>query len=800
MIQRSSHTGHAAMLSIALAAMLHAHVASGQFCQVINTYPYNEGFETGPAWVTGGLASDWAWGQPLKPTINSAGGGQFCWMVGGVFASFYNFGQQSFLMGPCFDMTTLDRPWISFKLFWETETEYDGLVLQYSLDQGITWANVGAFGDTEDCLNMNWYNTADVPGLTTANPRHGWTGRIGPDDGNCLGGSGSGGWITASKCLPQLAGEESVRFRFLFGSGTMCNNYDGVAIDDVFVGNAPDNEQEFTFTCNGNTVEFDEISNLCALTYQWDFGDPGSGQENTSTDPSPSHTYPGPGTYQVTLSTTGPCNTTGLVTVPVTILEVEFQVQPPDCEGEGGSVTAIPTAGFAPYTYSWEPGGENTATIDGLGLGTYTVTVTGEGACPSSATVVLDEVTGGPDVQFVIDDVSCNGAGDGTVLAQVIGGVEPYSYDWGALNNTTSQVTGLGPGSYTLTLTDAAGCTTVATAEVNEPEVLEVATDAELEVCSGTAVSLLATGQGGTAPYTFAWSQGPQFTPQENVTVTVSITDANGCTAPDGQTNVVVLPAPQPELAMDVFEGCAPLCVTFTELSGSTGTITWDLGDGTVVEATSPYTHCYGLGEWNASVSIIDPSGCTGSAEAPMQVGVFPSPVAGFEALPAFTTIDEPLVRFIDLSFGGAQWSWDFGYGGAIPSEEQFPEHRFTEVGCHEVMQVVRNSASCSDTAYAVVCVDEAYALFAPTAFTPDEDGINDGFRVVTTVTRPEFFELLIFDRWGSVVHSSTDPLDVWDGTLGASQAPIGVYPWKVRLKDTLGQERQHQGHVTLVR
>ena len=109
--------------------------------------------------------------------------------------------------------------------------------------------------------------------------------------------------------MPYLAGKPGVLFRFLFGAGTICNNYDGFAVDDILIGEAPPNAAAFTYTCiNNNTANFSNSSALCPTGFSWDFGDPSSGTNNMATTANPSHTFSGPGKYTVTLTVSGPGN------------------------------------------------------------------------------------------------------------------------------------------------------------------------------------------------------------------------------------------------------------------------------------------------------------------------------------------------------------------------------------------------------------------------------------------------------------------------------------------------------------
>ena len=191
-------------------------MAAAQCVGGISTFPYNESFELSDGnWVTGGTASDWAWGVPTKPVINFAGQGMRCWVTGGLTNAFYNNGESSFLKSPCFDFSTLVNPQISFKIFWETEKTFDGADLQYSVDGGTTWLDLGTANSNNVCGNTNWYNSGSVRFIGN---KPGWAGNI--QTSGCTPGNGSGGWLTATHEMSALAGKPNVVFRFEFGAGT----------------------------------------------------------------------------------------------------------------------------------------------------------------------------------------------------------------------------------------------------------------------------------------------------------------------------------------------------------------------------------------------------------------------------------------------------------------------------------------------------------------------------------------------------------------------------------------------------
>jgi gliding motility-associated-like protein len=92
--------------------------------------------------------------------------------------------------------------------------------------------------------------------------------------------------------------------------------------------------------------------------------------------------------------------------------------------------------------------------------------------------------------------------------------------------------------------------------------------------------------------------------------------------------------------------------------------------------------------------------------------------------------------------------------------------------------------------------VEDDFAVYAPNSFTPNDDAINDAFAVVTSVQRPELFELRIWDRWGREVFMGNAPEAGWNG----SGWPVGIYAWTLRMQDSEGALREARGHVTLLR
>ncbi|NOT50881.1 MAG: PKD domain-containing protein [Chitinophagaceae bacterium] len=366
--------------------------ANTQCVSPINSFPYTEDFETTDGgWVSGGAGNDWTWGTPSKPVITGAGGGVKCWVVGGLTGSSYTNAEASWIQSPCFDFTNLQYPYIEFKVFWETEQQFDGGGFQYSIDNGASWINVGAANDAINCLNSNWFNHSSITYLAPlSSDRNGWSGNIQASAGSCRGGNGSNKWLTAKHTMPYLAGRAGVIFRFIFGAGTICNSYDGFAVDDISIKEAPPNAAAFTYACVGNnTANFKNASALCPATFNWDFGDLLSGGNNTSSLPNPSHAFSAPGKYTITLTVTGPGNAPSTTTKDIYIIRAEIDMlQMVDCQTNTGGSLIVTVEGAPGITLNtvWNTvPPQTTPLISGLSEGFYNVAISGTDVCPITA-------------------------------------------------------------------------------------------------------------------------------------------------------------------------------------------------------------------------------------------------------------------------------------------------------------------------------------------------------------------------------------------------------------------------------
>ena len=181
------------------------------------------------------------------------------------------------------------------------------------------------------------------------------------------------------------------------------------------------------------------------------------------------------GTYTVTVTDANGCQQTSSVTILApTLLSVTFTTFSPACNGANtGSITANPSGGTAPYFYKWSYNNLTTQTINNVPAGSYSVTITDSKGCTVVGQTSLTQPNSivcnakiGSNYNGL--DVSAIGASDGIATVTVTGGTPGYTFLW-STGATIPTITGLAPGVYSVTVTDAAGCTCISTVTVKNP-------------------------------------------------------------------------------------------------------------------------------------------------------------------------------------------------------------------------------------------------------------------------------------------------------------------------------------------
>ncbi len=350
--------------------------------------------------------------------------------------------------------------------------------------------------------------------------------------------------------------------------------------------------------CAGSTVNFTSTSTGSPTSYSWSFS---GGNPATSTSANPTVTYSSPGTYNVilTVSNANGSNTStqnNYVTVYANPT-VSTASTPAACfGGSTGSATATPAGGLSPYTYNWSGGG-NTATISNKPAGSYTVTVTDSRQCSATASTSISQPLGALSLTPNANDAICNQQ-NGSVSVNVTGGSGSNQYLW-SNNATTQTVNNVGPGSYSVTVTDANQCTASTSMTVNnQTSNFGVTITTSNATCNQNNGSATAVTNGSGIGVTYNWSNNLTLGTINGLapgTYNVTATNTNGCTA---TASGVVSSAP------------STLAVSFNTSTANCGQNNGSAA-ATVTGGTSPYNYLWSNGGTSANISNIPAGGYT---------------------------------------------------------------------------------------------------------------------------------------------------------------------------------------------
>ncbi len=282
----------------------------------------------------------------------------------------------------------------------------------------------------------------------------------------------------------------------------------------------------------------------------------------------------------------------------------------------GGTINAAfeLVSGVGPFLYEWSNGYISSSVVI-TEAGNYCLTATDLGT--SCQNTFCFEVVQSPDLQVEIssDNISCFGENDGEATAVIAGGVPEYTYAWSTLA-TTETISQLYPGNYSVTVTDANGCTGEDNVFIEEPPLFYYTITENHGICFGDTTTIEVTTFGGVAPYSYSWYDEETLNvgireeaPLQTKTYTVTATDANGCSnTPKSCVVTVSQPITYNIQKVDVL--CHGLCTggaIIGSINGGTAPFlySWD-GFNVAPEINQIHDLC--AGEY--TVSVTDLFGC----------------------------------------------------------------------------------------------------------------------------------------------------------------------------------------------
>ena len=316
------------------------------------------------------------------------------------------------------------------------------------------------------------------------------------------------------------------------------------------------------------------------------------------------------GAYSVVVTDANGCTLTrSFVVTTSEDVEVEITGDNILCgEDATGTLTASPVDGpVSQYVYNWSTGASG-PTITNVGPGIYTVTATDANGCTGTASATVSTVN--LDLDLSSTPTSCADENDGTATATVTGGQQPYTYEW-SNGGSTATITGLTPGAYSVTVTEAgqANCKVSGTVVVTAPENLSITAFVTNVDCAGANNGGIDINvSGGTSPYSFSWSNGATSEDLNDIpggTYTVVVTDANECT----ETLVINVQEPTAIVINEQITNVAcagdntgSIAVT---VSGGTQPYAFNWSNGATASVIT------GLGVGNYTVTVTDANECS---------------------------------------------------------------------------------------------------------------------------------------------------------------------------------------------
>ncbi len=372
-------------------------------------------------------------------------------------------------------------------------------------------------------------------------------------------------------------------------------------------------------TCVNTTIN---LTSNGGVTYSW--SGPGGFTSAAQNPNIPSAQLTMSGAYVVTVTNASGCVNTATANVSV------LPVPTPNAAGNspvcaGGTLNLFGSGGAS---YAWSgpgyTGSNQNPTINNVtasASGVYTLLVS-SGSCTASTTytVVINPL---PVFNFTGSNVMCNGQSNGTSTVNVTVGTGPFNYNWSTIPSQTSQnASNLAAGTYTCVVTDANGCTSMASTQITQPTAFSVSINsATFSACANTPINVTAIGAGGTGPYNYNWVSGPATsgysineTLAGNYIYTVNATDAFNCPATD-IINLTFFPQPT------VTATSATVCAGQPAVVTASGANTYVWQPGNITGPTYPYS-----GNTSINVSVVGTAnGCSNSANTNIMVNPIPN-------------------------------------------------------------------------------------------------------------------------------------------------------------------------------
>lgn len=578
----------------------------------------------------------------------------------------------------------------------------------------------------------------------------------------------------------------------------------------TFLGPTADFEVDADIVCFGNAVTFTDVSTSVSgiSNWEWNFGI--GAVPATATGEGPHEvTYNSIGTKSIVLQITSEA---GCVITHIENITVEPTPDADIFAGADycdptiatGTIILTPNGGTPPYLYDFQNTGtfgSDSAFVD-LEIGNYVVIISDANGCTREINIDIPEgLSLDPTVNPAVP-VTCNGDSDGEISVTVAIGNDPITYDFGNGPVTNNTLTGLPAGNYTVTVSDGIGCTGEFVIEVPEFPPLELDIDGMDISCFGeTDGSAMVTATGGSSEYSYLWNNNETQDSIINLTAgtySVTVTDSNSC------TEIINTPINEPpQLFLNLLSVEDVICfgdttgVVTVEGTGGTPTYMYST-DGVNFQADSILQN---LGADTYDVVIQDASGCTETVEAtvssppPLLVDAGPDQTIELGEMANIQAFHTPPFRPVSYNWTPAETLDCFD----CDDPTAFP------FGTTTYVVSIVDSTMCQAEDSLTINVILNYPVFAPNVFSPNGDGINDGFTLFGGPAARQIQDLKVFSRWGSLVFETSniplnDPDLGWNGIFKGKKMNPDVFAYVAEVEFIDGNVFVFKGDVLILR
>ncbi len=448
----------------------------------------------------------------------------------------------------------------------------------------------------------------------------------------------------------------------------------------------------------------------------------------------------------------------------------------------------------------------------------YTVTVTNANSCTEVDSMVL-QVSPVPDLSLSADNETiCYGD---PVTISIIGNAD---YSWtadpadaslaGQESNQVITVTPLETTTYTLVgVVSGFSCPATETQTiVVTPELFSTFAMQDSEVCQGAPFEVNYTGNAspsadyvwdfggatinsgsGPGPWDIAWDT------EGNKTITLTVTESN-CPSNETANTLTVLQSPITAFDANPTEACVPFDVDFTNNTtnqSSQVTYLWDFGNGETSTVESPTYSYTEHGAYNVSLTVTNDQKCSDIATVANLIKANETPTAQFVADPPEAILENATIDFSNNSVSSESLVYNWNFDDGSNSSDKDPIHTYTATGVYLVNLLATSPNGCESETTNEVIIHPDFAVYAPSAFTPNGDGMNDVFEVKGVGIKT--YNLQVYSRWGELMYESNSLEDEWNGDYKGTLAPSGTYAYTISYTSMLDADFKLQGTVTVM-